>query len=317
MSEHSPVLSINDRLASIGATIFERGWLSSNNVLIQGSTSTALVDSGYCTHAAQTLDLVLEALQGRPLDLLLNTHLHSDHCGGNAALQSAFTELQTWIPPGQAGSVANWDPVALTYEPTGQTCPAFSFQALLSPGSVVHLGDRAWEIHAAKGHDPHSVVLFQPETRVLISADALWEHGFGIVFPELEGIDAFDEVAATLNLIEWLNPQTIIPGHGSVFEDTAGALKRARSRLEQFIRNPEQHRRHALKVLIKFKLLEWQSVRWKDLLDWYANTPYIASIEQRTSATTSDEMQSSLESLVNELAHRQALRQDGDRLFNV
>lgn len=317
MSEPSPVLSSSERLASIGITVFERGWLSSNNVLIQGSTSTALVDSGYCTHADQTVALVKEVLRGKPLDFLLNTHLHSDHCGGNAALQASFPKLQTLIPPGQAVSVANWDPVALTYEPTGQTCPAFTFQALLSPGSTVQLGDREWEIHAAKGHDPHSVVIFQPETRVLISADALWEHGFGIVFPELDGIEAFDEVAATLHLIERLNPQTIIPGHGAVFEDTSGALKRARSRLDQFVKNPEQHHRHALKVLIKFKLLEWQSVLWADLLDWYATTPYIASIEQRSVATTMDEMHSTLESLTNELANRQALRKAGSRLFNV
>ena len=38
----------------------------------------------------------------RPLDLLLNTHLHSDHCGGNAALQARHPGVRTLIPPGQA-----------------------------------------------------------------------------------------------------------------------------------------------------------------------------------------------------------------------
>jgi glyoxylase-like metal-dependent hydrolase (beta-lactamase superfamily II) len=68
-----------------GITVFERGWLSANNVLLQGAEGTTLVDSGYVKHQAQTLALVLHALQGRPLDLLVNTHLHSDHCGGNQA----------------------------------------------------------------------------------------------------------------------------------------------------------------------------------------------------------------------------------------
>ena len=88
------------RLSTIGITVFERGWLSSNNVLFQGKESTALVDSGYCTHAEQTVALVQDALQTRPLDLLLNTHLHSDHCGGNASLQSNWPHLTTLIPPG-------------------------------------------------------------------------------------------------------------------------------------------------------------------------------------------------------------------------
>ena len=164
--------------------VLERGWLSSNNVLVQGAESSALVDSGYCTHSSQTVALVQDALKMRPLDLLLNTHLHSDHCGGNAALQSSFPQLKTLIPPGQAAAVANWDPVTLTHEPTGQTCPAFNFQAVLTPGETVRLGNVQWEIHAAKGHDPHSVVLFEPINKVLISADALWRNGFGVVFPE-------------------------------------------------------------------------------------------------------------------------------------
>ena len=41
-----------------GVQVLERGWLSSNNVLFLGAHSTALVDSGYCAHAEQTVALV-------------------------------------------------------------------------------------------------------------------------------------------------------------------------------------------------------------------------------------------------------------------
>lgn len=304
-------------LASLGVRVFERGWLSSNNVVFQGSEATAMVDSGYCTHSDQTVGLVLDALGHRKLDLLLNTHLHSDHCGGNAALLATFPALQILIPPGQATSVADWDPVALTYDPTGQSCPRFGFDGVLLPGSTIRLGNSDWEIHAAKGHDPHSVILFEPEKRVLISADALWENGFGIVFPELEGLDAFDDVSRTLDLIEGLAPRIIVPGHGAVFEDLEGALQRARKRLSQFVTAPGQHRRHALKVLIKFKLLEWQSVLWEDMFDWYANLPYIALIEQRPADLGSKELHDSFQSLINELIKRQVVRREVDRLINI
>lgn len=87
-----------------GVTVFERGWLSSSNVLLVDGERAALVDTGYCTHTEQTLALVAKALPDRPLDLVLNTHLHSDHCGGNAALQSHYPELVTAIPPESAQS---------------------------------------------------------------------------------------------------------------------------------------------------------------------------------------------------------------------
>ena len=90
-----------------GLTVLERGWLSSNNVLIPDATGATLVDSGHCVHTPQTVALVRQALQGAPLARVLNTHLHSDHCGGNAALQRAL-RAAVGIPPGQA-AVAAWD----------------------------------------------------------------------------------------------------------------------------------------------------------------------------------------------------------------
>ncbi len=261
--------------------VFERGWLSANNVLFTGREQTALVDTGYVTHAAQTLQLVETALGPKPLDLLLNTHLHSDHCGGNAALQLRYPVVNTRIPPGEAAIVRNWDEDALSFRATGQHCPQFRFDGLLEPGKDVLLGDLAWQAHAAPGHDPHSIILFEPQSGTLISADALWEKGFGVVFPELAGEPSFDQVAATLDLIEYLKPHCVIPGHGSVFTDAASALSAARNRLHAFSRDPEKHARHAIKVLLKFKLLEVQMLRIDEWKSWVDGTPYLEAIRRR------------------------------------
>jgi glyoxylase-like metal-dependent hydrolase (beta-lactamase superfamily II) len=259
-------------------TVFERGWLSSNNILIQGQTSCALIDSGYVTHSAQTVALLKQALGGRPLDLLVNTHLHSDHCGGNAALQTAYPALMTHIPPGLSEHVRQWDPQALSYSPTGQRCPQFRFDALLTPGTQIRLGDKMWQVHGAPGHDPHSVILFEPTDRVLVSADALWQRGFGVVFPEMEGLDAFEDVAKTIDLIDSLSPSIVIPGHGPVFANVAPAIVYARERLRSFVANPVKHIKHAVKVLLKFKLLEVQSMELSALVNWAQATPYFLMV---------------------------------------
>lgn len=279
--------------------VLERGWLSSNNVLLLGPEQSALVDSGYGTHAAQTVALVRARLGPRPLNRLVNTHLHSDHCGGNAALQAAYPGLETWIPPGQAAAVRAWDEGALSYAPTGQYCPRFGYDRLLTPGSSIRLGARAWEIHAAPGHDPDSVILFQPELRLLISADALWAQGFGVVFPEIEGLSAFAAVGGTLDLIESLDPALVIPGHGGVLQDVAGALARARQRLEQFQADPQRHARYAAKVLLKFKLLELQQLSLRELHRWVAHTPYFGMLHGRHFAQTPFEVW--LDALIEDL----------------
>ena len=298
-----------------GVFVLERDWLSSNNILVRGTAQAALVDSGYWIHSGQTLQLVESVLGGRPLTMLANTHLHSDHCGGNAALQRRYPGLRTCIPPGLAAAVRDWDPVALTYEPTGQECPRFVHHGVLVPGTGVRLGDLEWEVHSAPGHDPHSVVLFEPASRTLISADALWQNGFGIVFPELEGDRAFDEVAGTLDLIERLAPRVVIPGHGAVFTDVAEALGRARSRLAAYIQDPHRHAAHAAKVLLKFKLLELQRAPLKDFARWAQSTPYFLLLHRRWFADRP--LEEWLFTLISELVRAGAAHGDTEFIANV
>ena len=298
-----------------GVSVFERGWLSSNNILVQGAHSSALIDSGYCTHAEQTLALLDSALQGLPLDVLINTHLHSDHCGGNAALQARYPALNTHIPPGHAEYVRLWDAHALSYTPTGQSCPRFDFDAVLRPGTDMRLGDLVWQVHAAPGHDPHSVILFEPQSRTLVSADALWEQGFGVVFPELDGQQAFAEVGGTLDLIEHLEPAVVIPGHGSPFTDVAQALVVARRRLDGFVSHPAKHRHYAAKVLLKFKLLEAQAMERQALQAWALGTSYFASLLP-PSADASQGPQA-VDSLVQDLVRSGAAIVQGTRILNA
>jgi glyoxylase-like metal-dependent hydrolase (beta-lactamase superfamily II) len=122
------------------------------------------------------------------------------------------------------------------------------------------------------------VILFEPKSGVLISADALWERGFGVVFPELEGADAFEAVGKTIDLIEALQPKIIIPGHGPAFTGVAQSIAVARERLASFVANPDKHIKYASKVLLKFRLLEVQSVKLATLIAWAQATPYFVMI---------------------------------------
>ncbi len=312
-----PASSTTPLTASLppGITVLERGWLSANNVVCIGPEGVAVVDTGYCTHSEQTVALVEGVLGAQPLQRILNTHLHSDHCGGNAALQARWPQARTLIPPGQMGLVTQWDAYALSYIPTGQDCPRFRVDAPLQPGTAVRLAGRDWQVHAAAGHDPHSVVLFEPESATLISADALWENGFGVVFPELEGTAAFEEVAATLDVIERLAPRTVIPGHGPVFADAPRALGVARQRLEGFVNAPRKHALYAAKVLLKYKLLELQHTTVPALQQWAEATPYFGMLHR---AHFADQPQGAwLHSLVADLERSGAAVRQGEALHNA
>lgn len=256
-----------------GLAVFERGWLSSNNVLLHDAEAGAtLIDSGHTVHAAQTVALLRHALGPRPLARVVNTHLHSDHCGGNATLQRTWG-CRITTPPGHFEAARAWDQAVLSYDDTGQICERFTPDDALQPGDTLAVGRRSWAVLAAPGHDPHSLILFDAHHGVLISADALWENGFGVVFPELAGESGFEEVAQVLDLIERLDARHVIPGHGSPFSDVPAALARARARLAGQRADPARHARHAVRVMVKYHLMELGQVPLPALLDWFAAAP--------------------------------------------
>lgn len=293
--------------------VFERGWLSSNNILFTGSEGTALVDSGYVTHAPQTLALVRQALGGRPLERLLNTHLHSDHCGGNALLAAAYG-CRIAIPAAEAAKVAAWDEEALSYRATGQQCARFSFDATLAPGQRLVLGGLQWTVAAAPGHDPHALLFFCEEEGILISGDALWENGFGVIFPELSGEPGFEAAGATLDLIATLDARVVIPGHGALFGDVAGALLRARSRLDYLSADPVRNGENAVKVLLKFLLLERRALPLDTLPALLAAIPLVERVRVKLLGRSREEL---AQWAVAALVRAGAARVEGEQLVDV
>ncbi|MCF8151308.1 MAG: MBL fold metallo-hydrolase, partial [Sulfuritalea sp.] len=170
--------------------VLERGWLSSNNVLFFEGESATLVDSGYVGHAPQTVALVKSALAARrdPVTLkrLVNTHSHSDHIGGNAALQAEFG-CRIVIPAGIERMVSDWDTHALLLDAARQRGDRFAHDAVIEANSEFEMGGLVWQALPAPGHDMEALIYYCAEKRILISGDALWQDAFGIIFGELMG----------------------------------------------------------------------------------------------------------------------------------
>jgi glyoxylase-like metal-dependent hydrolase (beta-lactamase superfamily II) len=255
--------------------VIERGWLSANSIVFVDATAAIVVDSGYDTHKQQTLSLIAQALAGRKLDWLVNTHCHSDHMGGNAALQRAYG-CRTSIPVGEAPLIRAWDETSLMLGPAGQTAERFEVSDAIAAGDVLRMGGIDWEAIHAPGHDMHALMFYSPAHRILISGDALWENGFGVIFPELYGDHtAFDATQQTLERIAALRIDTVIPGHGAPFHDVAGALDRANGRLGYYRKDVTRLARHCLKVILTFALLDKQRIKLAVLADYLqANTLY-------------------------------------------
>jgi len=260
--------------------VIERGWLSANSIVLHAQAAATVVDSGYGAHAAQTVALLEHALKGKPLDHLVNTHCHSDHMGGNAAIQRKFP-CRTSIPAGEAPLIDRWDERELILSHADQRAERFAYDDTFGDGDALEMGEYDWQVLAAPGHDTHAVMFYSPETRVLISGDALWENGFGAVFAQLFGRDtALAETRETLERIAGLDCDSVIPGHGRPFGEVGAALERSFSRLKGYEEDLARLARHCVKVLFTFSLLEKRSMPLAEVPGYVERVAILAEINR-------------------------------------
>jgi len=246
--------------------VFVRDWLSANNVVLKSRDGHVVIDSGYSRHVPLTLALIAsrQGLDGEPLARLVNTHCHSDHMGGNAALARAYG-CPIAIPEGEAPLIARWDTRALLLNYADQVADPFDVGEILHPGSTYRWGDLDWQALAAPGHDAGALVFYNAEHRILVSGDALWENGYGFVMPREMDPAALPATRATLEMLAVLDVHVVIPGHGEPFCGYNAALDRALARTAAFEANSHRVARHALKVVLTFALLDRQRMPRSEL----------------------------------------------------
>jgi glyoxylase-like metal-dependent hydrolase (beta-lactamase superfamily II) len=221
-----------------------------------------------------------QGLDGGLLSLLVNTHCHSDHMGGNAALQRAYG-CPIAVPQNELPAIAAWDTRALLLDYAGQTAERFTADRALVPDTIERWGDLDWRLLAAPGHDMGALVFYNEAHRILVSGDALWRDGFGVVMPKEIDAAALPATRATLDMLSRLDVAVVIPGHGEAFTDYRAALERAYSRLSAFESDAMRVARHVVKVMLTFTLLDRERIPLGELASYLARVPLFVEFNAR------------------------------------
>lgn len=175
-----------------------------NITLLVGTEHIVLIDDGVNPVAKLMIDKAAE-IAGRPVDFLINTHLHGDHVGANAA----FAETGAMI-------VAH-DNVRkrLAIDPTPAGGPTGLPVMTFSDAVTFHVNDHdAFVFHVAAAHTDGDAVIHFRDINVIHAADVF----FNTLFPFIDldnGGSVAGFLAAQRRLVALADADTIIiPGHG-------------------------------------------------------------------------------------------------------
>ncbi|MFI9761322.1 MBL fold metallo-hydrolase [Streptomyces sp. NPDC051963] len=205
------------------------------NLLLLHGRQPALVDSGFVGHAEQTADWA--RAHAGPIDLVVNTHWHSDHVGGNALLQASGAGIAAGAP--EAEAIARRDPGCCAAEYLDQPVAPYTVDVPLDDGQILRLGDTDWQVICTPGHTPGHLALWQPDERLLVVGDALSDYDVGWVNLALDGHDAAVTALASLKRLVSLDPRVLLPSHGPIPADTGTAFTTALRRAQRLVDDPD------------------------------------------------------------------------------
>jgi glyoxylase-like metal-dependent hydrolase (beta-lactamase superfamily II) len=104
----------------------------------------------------------------------------------------------------------------------------------LLPGVEVETDLGAWRVYETPGHAPSHVVLFQPERKLMISGDHLLGRTV-LFFDHGHTRDPIGEFLRSLDEIEPLDVDLVLPGHGRPFRDPAAKIAESRRQVEELL----------------------------------------------------------------------------------
>jgi len=293
-----------------GLSFIQRGWMNANSILGHTGSRTTLVDSGHMLGLSETLALLRQAgADPTRIDQIINTHTHSDHIGGNAALlalgtgrtQVATSALSAqWLRAGN--HLLTW----LDY--AGQEATFFPVNQILNPGERIEIGPYGFEVLAAPGHAADSLVLYCRSKRLLISADAVWENDCGVINVLLHGWQVLDAAIETVERLRTLDVVWVLPGHGAPISDPAPNFARVQRRLRSFQVEPQRLADHLLRRFWLFTLMMHQPIIATAL---YTEIERLPVFQDYTRMYFNDDFRSLFSRILNDFRQRRLVDEQG------
>jgi len=255
----------------------ERGYLNSNHFVYR-SEQPVLIDTGYLADFAVTEHLIQAA--GVALSqtrLIVNTHTHCDHIGGNRIIQNrsgcdiALHKIGKYF----MDTRDDWSP---WWRYFGQQADFFTPTKALDDGDAILVGPHEFRVIHTPGHASDGIVLYNRKAKVLISGDALWEDDIPTITMRVEGSTCLFDLWDSLEKLASLDVEVVYPGHGRPFTNFHDSLSKSKRKARDFLDHKEKTGESLLKKIIIYTLLMHREVKEEGFFEhlmrtyWFGET---------------------------------------------
>ena len=259
----------------------QRGWFNSNSILILGTGGPIIVDTGHRTDAPALLHLIRAAgVEPAHIQLIVNTHSHWDHHGGNELLQQV-SGAPVAASVATADLFARNDRHAMWLDYFGTDANPTRANVTWQPGEDVLLAGLPFRVIPVPGHAPDMIALYQPDYRLLLSADALHEQDCGVINTAVHGPQALDHALTTTETLLSLDISLALPGHGPLLTNPHADLRTVLRRLQQFQADPERMTWHLVRRVLMASLLEQEPVGQEQFIATVSHQPWLQEYAPR------------------------------------
>lgn len=183
----------------------EQGVLDCNTYVIQGDP-TIIIDPGSTQFLTALMpDLHKDGIEAKDIDIIVNTHLHGDHCWANEAVkQLSGAKILSHSLQKKFYQVT----VIETAKFFG--LPPVEFVTDSYIDNKLDTGDIKFELIPSPGHSPDSICFYSKKEKILICGDVIFAENTGRV--DLPGGNA-DELKHSIEELSRLEIGYLLPGH--------------------------------------------------------------------------------------------------------
>jgi cyclase len=193
--------------------------VNSTSGIILTEEGVVIVDTGQTPIDAREVMAAVRKLTPLPVRLVINTEVHPDHTTGNFVFAppalvvnhaAAAEAMRRAYDPARADALA---------KQSAEMRDAVQGYRLVTPHIEYHdkatlrVGERTFELlHLKNAHSEADTAVWLPQERVLFAASVAIPNSINNIRPFVR----IPDMLAAIRMMRSLNPEIVVPGHGSV-----------------------------------------------------------------------------------------------------